>query len=174
MPRSFDMSAEYQGNVEDVYRAFTEADYWRARLTDSAVDEAKLESILVGGESGNDGTIEVATLQVMRSANLPGLVTQLHRGDLCVRRVETWSPVTDGIATASLGGSIESAPVNLSGSAVLSPIAEWGGARVQFRVTVQVRIPIIGGKVENLLGAHLAAVVEAEQRFTATWLTNHA
>ena len=85
---------------------------------------ATLESMRVGGESGNDGTIEVVTLQVMRSHNLPAMVTQLHRGDLCVRREETWGPVTDGTATACIAGSIVDAPVNVSGTAVLSPIAE--------------------------------------------------
>jgi hypothetical protein len=174
MPRSFDMSADYEGSIEDVYRAFTDADYWRARLVDSGVDDTKLESMRVGGESGNDGTIEVVTLQVIHSHNLPGLVTQLHRGDLCIRREETWSPITDGTAMASLAGSIVGTPASLSGSAMLSPIAGSGGARIEFQVTVGVRIPIIGGKVEKIIGTQLAAVVEAEQRFTTEWITNNA
>ena len=66
------------------------------------------------------------------------------------------------------------APVNLSGTAVLSPIAGSGGARLEFRVTVQVRIPIVGGKVEKLLGGVLSALVTGEQRFTTTWIANHA
>lgn len=82
MPRSFDMSADYEGSVEEVHRAFYEADYWKARLAETPVDVATLESIRVGGDSGDDGTIEVVTLQMVRSHNLPGLVTQLHRGDL--------------------------------------------------------------------------------------------
>lgn len=91
MPRSFDMSADYEGSVEEVHRAFYEADYWKARLAETPVDVATLESIRVGGDSGDDGTIEVVTLQMVRSHNLPGLVTQLHRGDLSVRREETWA-----------------------------------------------------------------------------------
>jgi Protein of unknown function (DUF2505) len=101
MPRSFDMSADYDGGVEEVHRAFSERDYWLGRLQNSAVDESKLESMRVGGESGNDGTIDVVTLQVMHSQNLPGLITQLHRGDLRVRREEKWGPTSDGVATAS-------------------------------------------------------------------------
>jgi hypothetical protein len=174
MPRSFDMSADYQGSVEEVYQAFREAEYWRARLAVPAVDVATLESIRVGGESGNDGTIEVVTLQAVRSHNLPGLVTQLHRGDLCVRREETWGPVNDGTATASIQGSIVDAPVNLWGTAVLSPIPEAGGARLTFQVTIQVRVPFIGGKLENIIGTNLATLVTEEQRFTAMWMTNRA
>jgi Protein of unknown function (DUF2505) len=169
MPRSFDMSADYEGTVEEVHRAFSERDYWLARLAESGVDESELESMRV-----SDGTIDVVTVQVVRSHNLPGLVTQLHRGDLRFRRKENWGPITGGTATASIAGSIVDAPVNLSGTAVLSPIAGSGGARLEFRVTVQVRIPIVGGKVEKLLGDVLAALVAGEQRFTTTWIANHA
>ena len=173
MPRSFDMTAEYQGSVEDVYRAFADKHYWLARLADSGVDETALESMRVGGQAGNDGTIEVVTLQVIHSHKLPGLITQLHRGDLAVRREETWAPITGGTARASLAGEIVGAPATLSGTATLSPAADSGGSRVDFQVSVQVRVPLIGGKIESIIGAQLAAVVEAEQRFTANWIATH-
>ena len=173
MPRSFDLSADYKDSVEEVHRAFRTEEYWRARLADIPVDDARLESLRVGGESGNDGTIDVITLQVVHSHHLPALVKQLHRGDLCVRREETWGPVTDGTATASIAGSILGTPVNGAGTAELSPI-EKGGARLTFRITIGVRVPIIGGKVENIIGTHLAELVSREQRFTTDWITNNA
>lgn len=106
MPRSFDLSAHYDGSVDEVHRAFTDADYWRARLASSGVDVATLESMRVGGQSGDEDVVEVVTLQVIRSDKLPGMVTQLHSGDLCIRREETWGPVTGGTATGSVVGSI--------------------------------------------------------------------
>jgi|SRR5208283_4550005 len=174
MPRSFDLSADYDGSVEEVHRAFTDVTYWRARLAESGVDVAMLESIRVGGETGDDDTVEVVTLQVIRSHNLPGMVTQLHSGDLCIRREETWGPVTGGAAKGSVAGSIVDAPVNLAATAMLSPIAEMGGARLKFRATVQVRVPIIGGKLENIIGTRLAELVAAEQRFTTQWIAKMA
>lgn len=166
MPRSFDLSADYDGTVDDVHRAFTDANYWRARLAGSGVDVATLESLSVGDED----TVEVVTLQVIRSDKLPGMVTQLHSGDLRIRREETWGPITGGAATGSVAGSIVDAPVNLAGTAVLEPIEETGGARLTFRATVQVRVPIIGGKLENIIGTQLAELIAAEQRFTTEWI----
>ncbi|MCW2663980.1 MAG: hypothetical protein JWP83_5132 [Mycobacterium sp.] len=174
MPRSFELSADYEESVEEVHRAFQKEGYWRARLADIPVDEARLESMRVGGESGNDGSVEVVTLQVVRSHNLHALVKQLHRGDLCVRRKEAWGPVDDGIATASIVGSIVDTPVDVSGTAELSPIAESGGARLAFLVSVHVRVPIIGGKVERLIGTQLAELVSREQRLTAEWIAKSA
>ncbi len=170
MPRSFDLSADYDGSVDEVHRAFTDADYWRARLAGSGVDIATLESMRVGDED----TVEVVTLQVIRSDKLPGMVTQLHSGDLRIRRAEAWGPVTSGAATGSVVGSIVDAPVNLAGTAVLEPIEETGGSRLTFRATVQVRVPIIGGKLESIIGTRLAELVAAEQRFTTEWIAKSA
>lgn len=173
MPRSFDLSADYEQTVEEIHGAFQVEGYWEARLADIPVDEARLESMRRGGESGDDGSVAVVTLQVVRSHNLHALVKQLHRGDLCVRREESWGPVTDGAATAAIAGTIEGTPVHVSGSGDLSPI-ESGGARLTYRIAVKVRVPIIGGKVERLIGTHLAELVSREQRLTAEWIANNA
>lgn len=169
MPRSFDVSTDYRGSVAEVHQAFHDSSYWRGRLAETPVDVASLESMRVGGESGSDGTIEVVTHQTMLSHNLPALVTQLHRGDLCVRREETWGPINDGIATASIVGSIVGAPVNLWGTAELTPAV--GGAQMKLRLTVQVRVPFIGGKLERIIGSELGQLVNIEQRFTTKWIS---
>ena len=170
MPRSFDLSADYDGSVDEVHHAFTDENYWRARLAGSGVDVATLESMRVGDED----TVEVVTLQVIRSDKLPGMVTQLHSGDLRIRREEAWGPITGGAATGSVAGSIVDAPVNLAGTAILEAVDETGGSRLTFRATVQVRVPIIGGKLENIIGTRLAELVAAEQRFTTEWIAKMA
>lgn len=174
MPHSFELSADYEESVDEVRRAFQEEGYWRARLADIPVDEATLESMRVGGESGRDGTVEVVTLQVVRSHNLHAIVKQLHRGDLRIRRKETWGPLVDGTAAGSIVVTILDTPVQVSGPGELSPIADTGGARLTCRMTVQVRIPIIGGKVERLIGAQLDELVSREQRLTAEWIAKSA
>jgi hypothetical protein len=165
------MSTDYGATVDEVFRAFSEEDYWLARLADSGADDATLDSIYVGGPSGNDGTIDVITTQVLRSDRLPGLVTQFHRGDLRVRREEKWAPITDGAATATVTGSILDAPATLSGIAVLEPAAEPGSARLRLNATVEVRVPLVGGKLENFIGSQLVDLLIAEQRFTTRWIT---
>ena len=173
MARSFDISAEYESSVDEVLRAFSEADYWLARLEASGVDEAKLETLRVGDENGSDGAIDVVTLQFVHSDKLPALIAQFYRGNLCIRREETWGPVTDGTSTASIAGSLKGAPAHVSGSAVLSPTAESGGSRLECRLTVHVRIPLLGGKLEKFVGGQLAQLVSAEQQFTSTWIKDN-
>lgn len=174
MPRSFDMSADYEGTVEQVHQAFRDRQYWLARLAGSGADDATLDSMRVGGPSGGDGSIEVVTTQVLRIDRLPGVVTQFHRGDLVIRRKEDWGPVTGGIANATVLGTILDAPVTLSGTALLAPVPETGGARLKFRATVEVRIPLVGGKIENLIGNQLVELLIAEQRFTTMWIAENS
>jgi len=164
------MSTDYVVTVEEVFRAFSEEQYWLARLADSGADDTTLDSMQLGGPSGTDGSIDVITTQVLRSDRLPGLITQFHRGDLRIRREEKWEPVTNGSATATITGSILDAPASLTGTAVLEPVAETGGARMKLRATVEVRIPLVGGKLENFIGNQLVELLIAEQRFTTTWI----
>ena len=166
MPRSFDLSADYPASVERVRSAFADEQYWLARLADSGADDATLDSLRVGP----DGAIAVATTQVLRADRLPAVVTQLHRGDLRIERHETWQPVAAGRAPATLGADIPGAPVKVNGDAVLRQGDTGAGSRLELRVNVEVRIPLVGGKVETFIGGQLVDLLIAEQRFTTGWL----
>lgn len=160
------MSADYQGTVEQVHSAFSDEQYWLARLADSGADTATLDSMTV-----DDGAITVATTQTLRTDRLPAMVTQFHPRDLEIVRRETWTPIRDGVAQADVNGAVPGAPVALSGSAVLSPTP--GGSRLKFTATVEVHIPLVGGKLESFIGGKLAELVAAEQRFTTVWITEN-
>lgn len=164
MPRSFDMAAEYDGSVEQIYRAFGDESYWLARLAESGADKTTLDALTTTA----DGGIDIVTTQTLRADRLPGVVTQFHHGDLSFVREETWGPLTDGRATAIVKGSIPGAPATLGGKAVLRP--SDAGARLEFSATVEVRIPLVGGKVENFVGNQLVDLLIAESRFTTAWV----
>lgn len=164
------MATDYEGSVEKVHRAFSDEGYWLARLTDSGADDCSLDSM----EVDRHGGIDVVTVQTLRSDRLPAMVAQFHRGDLSFVREETWSPVRDGQATATIKGSIPGAPVALEGTATLRPAEAGGGSRLEFEATVEVRVPLVGGKIENFIGNQLVDLLIAEQRFTMVWITENA
>ena len=170
MPRSFDMAAEYDGTVEQVHRAFGDEQYWLVRLQDSGADHATLDDLAIDA----DGGIRIRTTQTLRVDRLPGVVTQFHRGDLSVVREETWTPVTDGRASATVRGSIPGAPAQLTGDVMLVPTGSGHTSRMTFAATVEVRIPLVGGKIETFIGSQLANLVIAEQRFTTVWITENS
>ena len=164
MPRSFDIATEFAGTPEQVHAAFCDERYWLARLAESGADEWTLDSFRVGG----DGGVDVVTTQVLRADRLPGVVHQFHHGDLEIRRAETWTGLSDGVAQASVASSIVRAPVVLNGDASLGPIP--AGARLAFQATVEVRIPLVGGKMEKFIGNQLINLLNDEQQFTTRWI----
>jgi hypothetical protein len=169
MPRSFDMATEYEGSVEQVHSAFRDERYWLARLTESGADIYSLDSI-----DCTDGAIDIITTQTLRADRLPAVVTQFHRGDLSFVREERWTPVADGRTTATVKGSITGAPATLLGKAVLAPAESGFGSRLDFRTTVEVNIPLVGGKIENFIGNQLVDLLIQEQRFTTAWIAENA
>ncbi|BBX66799.1 DUF2505 domain-containing protein [Mycolicibacterium psychrotolerans] len=168
MPRSFDMAAEYGGTVEQVHRAFRDEEYWLVRLQDSGADYATLDDMTIDA----DGGIRVRTTQTLRAGRLPGVVTQFHRGDLSFVREELWSPIREGRASATVTGAIPGAPAGLTGTAVLGPAQP--GSRMALTATVEVRVPLVGGKIENFIGSQLVDLLIAEQRFTTVWITENS
>lgn len=168
MPRSFDMAAEYDGSVDQIHRAFGDERYWLERLAWSGADKTSLDSITASAAGG----IEVVTTQTLRADRLPGVVTQFHRGDLSFVRTEKWAAIVDGRASAAVTGTIPGAPATVTGSAVLA--AAGAGSRLDFHASVEVRIPLVGGKVENFIGSQMVDLLIAEQQFTTAWIRENA
>ncbi|BBY34122.1 hypothetical protein BST33_02610 [Mycolicibacter minnesotensis] len=164
MPRTFTLSEHYPASVEQVYAVFADEHYWRARLAESGADVVALEEITVGP----DGGVDVLTKQGIHRAKLPALAAQFHPGNLDLARHETWHPVRDGRARAQVVGKVVGAPAKLSGDAVLAPSS--GGCELRLTATVQVDIPLVGGKIESFIGGQLAELMNTEQRFTLAWL----
>ena len=162
------MATDYEGSVEQVHRAFSDESYWMARLTASGVDAYSLDRLTLDEAGG----IDVVTTQRLRADRLPGVVQQFHRGDLTLVRSEAWSPISDGQANATVQLAIPGAPATLTGNAVLAPAAT--GSRLAFHATVEVSIPLVGGKIENFIGSQLVDLLIAEQRFTTEWIAENA
>lgn len=170
MPRSFEMVAEYQDDVEQVHRAFGQEEFWLAWLVQADVDDASLDSIRVGP----DGAIEVSSTQSVRHDQLPGIVAQLHKGQVQIMRRESWAPIANGEAEGTITGTVPGAPVSLSGTGVLIPNPDGQGARLKSQIIIEVRIPLVGGKVEKFLSNELTGMLAARTDFTNVWISENS
>ena len=45
---------------------------------------------------------------------------------------------------------------------------------MDFTATVEVRVPLVGGKIENFIGNQLVELLIAEQQFTTAWITENS
>ena len=101
-------------------------------------------------------------------------MTQFHRGDLSFVREETWTPVVDGRATAVVTGADPWRARRPERRRGARPGDTGDGSRMAFKATVEVRVPLVGGKIENFIGIQLVDLLIAEQRFTTVWITENA
>src|SRR6478736_530397 len=80
----------------------------------------------------------------------------------------------DVVTTATVKGAITGAPATLSGTGLLAPAKSGAGSRLEFNASVEVKVPLVGGKIENFIGSALVDLLIAEQRFTTVWITENA
>jgi hypothetical protein len=167
MSRSFDISTESSASVEQLHAAFSSEDYWAERFAKSD-GNIVLDSLVVEA----DGAVTMSATQHLGRQLLPGVVAKLVRGDLKIAHDETWGPVTDrqvrGQVTISAPGGLG------SGRAEASLTPAGTGSQMRFLTTVEIKIPLLGGKFEKSIGADLAKSIPAIERFTATWIAEHA
>ena len=167
MPRSFDILTESPASVEQVHAAFSREDYWLARHAAFDVTST-LDSLIVEA----DGTVTVRATQHLGRQLLPGLVAKLVPGELKILSSETWRPVGDHQVRGQFSVSAAGGLGSCRGEAWLAPAGN--GSQLRYAGRVEVKIPLVGGTLEKSIGANLAENIPAVQRFTTTWIAEHA
>jgi hypothetical protein len=167
MPRSFDVSFDSPASVEQVHSAFGDEGYWLARL--AAFGGSKtLDSLIVD----SDGTISVVSSEDLRHKALPGILSTLYRGDLNVVSKERWTPTDHRRVSGEIIVAVTGAPGSGHGTAMLAP--SGSGSRLELAGTVKFKVPVVGGTIESYVAAEFAKGLSEIQRFTTTWISEHA
>jgi hypothetical protein len=166
MPRSFDFLVASSVSVEQIHSAFSEEDYWLARLA-AFGGVGRLDSLIIG----TDGSVHVVIIQDLRPDWLPGMFAKLYPRDLEVVQNETWSLI-GGAVRGEVSTAARGAPGSGLGTVLLAPAQDR--SRLMCTATVDVKVPLVGGKIESLMGRGLVQQISEIQRFTAKWITEHA
>lgn len=167
MPRSVRLEIDSSATVDHVLAAFGDEGYWRARLATFSNGTGTLNGLAVDAT----GTVTVAiTLHLLRD-RLPSLITQLRSGDLVMKRSERWSPAADGRVHGDISASMPGAPFSMAAEALISPADH--GSRLDYNASVEVRIPLLGGKIESYIAGQAGDEIGAIHRFTGDWIAEN-
>jgi hypothetical protein len=167
MPRSFDFSVDSSSTVEQIHLAFADEDYWRARLAKFG-GLGSLDSLSVD----SDGLVTAVVVTALRHDGLPGPVAKFFPREWRVVQNEKWNPVREGRMSGEVSVISHGAPMSGIGTALISPTRN--GSRLKCKATVGVKVPLIGGKVEGIVGRLLVQNISAMQDFTTEWLSEQA
>lgn len=172
VPRSFDVTSETAAGVAEVQKAFGDRSYWLARLAKYGGDSMTLESLEVGA----DGAIVVCTIQDLRRDILPGGIGRMLPGDTKIIRTERWQSASQGAVRGEFTISARGVPSSGSGTMLLAPVetASAAGSSLRVRGTLEVRIPVVGDRIERYIADLVVSEVPQMQRFTAEWIAGEA
>lgn len=164
MPATIEHRAEWDAPAATVYGVLTDADYLAARLNELGGNDPALLEHVVDQRS--------ARLRLRHSVavdQLPSFVRSMLGSDLVLDRVETWSRRAGGGWDGTIEVTVRGLPGSLSGT---QDLADTGDGTSASRVTgdAHVPIPLLAGRIENLVRERVTALLEAEDEFTRRWL----
>jgi hypothetical protein len=168
MARTFDLLVDAPVGVGDILSAFADDDYWQARLAAFENGAATLNGLTVDP----DGTVTVDLAVSLFADKLPSAVTTLAGGDLTMARTEIYRWIDGERASGAIEVAVPRAPVKAHGEVLLTPSAT--GSQLRFSTTVAVKVPLVGGFIENFIIGRLGEDIGTVQRFTNEWIAaNH-
>ena len=167
MPRPFDVHADSPAGVEQILAAFGDEGYWHDRIAEFGGGATTLDTLEVDA----DGGVVVSTTQDLRNDLLPGPLTKVFRGSLTLVRSETWRRRGDGEVAGTVTIDASGVPGDGVGNAALQPRPD--GSRLTFTGTIEVKIPLVGGRVEKAICDQIVAEIPQLTRFTSDWIATH-
>jgi hypothetical protein len=122
-------------------------------------------------EQDGDSVVVTAVRQLPMD-KIPGPVKGLV-GDGQITQVDTWSTTPDGDGTLSgtWTADLGTSPAVIGGEYEISSSGD--GCTYSCSVNVKVKVPFIGGKIEEQVRGYLDRLITKEQDFLADWLTQH-
>ncbi|MDN5892762.1 MAG: DUF2505 domain-containing protein [Nocardioides sp.] len=118
------------------------------------------KQVSVSGESPTTVLVELAH----GTERVPSFARKFVGDEIAIRQVETWSSDTSADVLVTIPGK----PGEMSGTAT---IEQRGDAVVEtFTIEVQVKIPLVGGKVEGLIADLMVKAYKAENKVGVKWL----
>lgn len=168
MSRSFDVLSESSASVEQIHAAFSREEYWRARIAAGAATTT-LDELTVDA----DGTVTVQVTQHLGRQLLPGLMAKFVPTEVRLVHNETWSRNGDGQVHGQINVSASGGLGSGGAENWLEP-ADSGGSQMRSVVKVDVKIPLVGGRLEKTIGTNLAENIPAILSFTTTWIAENA
>ncbi len=144
MSTNIHASHESGGDVERVFGTLTAAD-WPARKAEALGDG----SSVVEREQRPDGGVRMVVSRELPSG-VPGFLERFLPQDGRVMQTDDWGPAQDGVRRGRWSVVIPGAPASLGGTLLLEPIPT--GSRYTIEGEVTVKVPLLGGKAERLIG----------------------
>jgi hypothetical protein len=160
----FDAIHTYRHRADEVFAALT--DFAAVRSKYEAAGQSDVQ--LVRREEGDDGSVTMVTTRVV-PLELPGFAKKVLSPKQHVTQTDIWSGAdTKGRRSGTFTVEAKGAPVGLHGTLRLVPRGANGSTNT-IDVTVECKVPLIGGRIADLVANDTRRALDHEQ----TWMSEH-
>lgn len=169
MSRRMDYVIELDQPAVALYESFSSREYWDDLLTEHS---RQLETTLIRFNEDAGGT-DIAFTHTLSRKDLPSVAAAVVPLNITVTREQHFDPFDP--ATSSARGHykalVPAAPMDFGGTYLLCEAG--GGSELRLSSLCTVRVPLIGGKIEQLILDGLRHLFDAERDFTHDWIASH-
>ena len=169
MPRSMVFDIDVDVPAATMYGLFTKVDYWEDLVGFYLSHSSRTE---IAHFSSDETGTDVSFTHIMSADDLPAIARPVLPGTFVVTREQHFDPFH--VATNQALGRYRAhipAPVELTGDYILADTER--GSRMRLESTCRVKVPLIGGQIEQLVMGGLRMLFAEEGEFTADWITRH-
>lgn len=169
MPRRMVFDIDVDVPAATMYGLFTTVDYWQDLVDFYRRRSARTE--IAHFSSGETGT-DVSFTHILSAEDLPAIARPVVPGTFVVTREQHFEPFrsTTNEALGQYRAHIP-APVELTGDYALTDTET--GSRMRLASTCRVKVPLIGGQIEQLVMGGLKLLLADEGEFTSDWIAGH-
>lgn len=141
--------------------------YWLARLQNYGGASVMLESLTVDAA----GVIEVVNTQDLRRGALPAAIARALPANFVLHRREVWRPAGDTGLVGDIRVDCSGVRGWASGDACIT--AAEVGSTMRFTGSVEVAVPVLGGRIEKFIAAEITREIPGVSRFTDEWIADN-
>ncbi len=150
----------YPGATVDQVVEMLMAPSFREAVCDAQKDVVR-RTVTIAGET-------VSVDQTQAADRVPGFARRFVGDEIRILQEERWTSPTHGDVTVTIPGS----PGRIAGTADV--VASGSGVLETVVLEISVGIPLVGGKIESLIGEKLQKSLETENAVGRTWLEGRA
>lgn len=169
MPRTMVYDVDVDVPAAQMYGYFTTVGYWEDLVGYYRDNGSRTE---IAHFSSDETGTDVTFAHIMTAQDLPPIARPVVPGTFVVKREQHFDPF-DEPANSAVGRYRADVPVplDLDGDYVLHDTPT--GSRMRLTTACRMRVPIIGGQIEQLVVGGLKMLFAHEGEFTAEWVAGH-
>jgi hypothetical protein len=153
----------YQHPVPAVFDVLTDFDAMKAKY--EALGQTDVE--LVRRDERDDGSVTVVTRRVV-PLDLPGFAKKVLSPRQTITQTDDWSaPDAQGARHGTFTVEAKGSPVTIRGTLHLAP--KGAGCTNTTQVTIECKVPLVGGKIAELVAGDTRRAIEHEE----SWVRAH-